>query len=291
MIGAIEHYLFFITIVEQGSITKAAQRLGVPKSKLSRRLAQLEQQLGTQLLNRTTRHQELTETGRLLFNNCKPHVDALTDAQALVSHAISVVKGKLKLLLPLEFFNKVISALIADFALSYPEIEIHCYHYSDSQPQVDYQYDLVFVLHEQGLPSSNWIGKTLLSFPQSIYVAKTSPLKAITRLAELSYHSAIFSTERELWQFRQLQGIKDVIPKTAMVLSSPEMRVEACQRGIGMIKLPDYIGKNNDLLQPLSLEQRLVAQQLTLMYQNRNIPAKTRIFLDYFQSKIGCLSN
>ncbi|GLX79279.1 LysR family transcriptional regulator [Thalassotalea insulae] len=290
MIGAIEHYLFFTAIVEQGSITKAAQHLGLPKSKLSRRLALLEQQLGTQLLNRTTRNQVLTESGRLLYNNCKPHIDALTDAQTLVTNAISVVKGKLNLLLPLEFFNKVISSLITDFAISYPEIEIHCHHYSQSQPPVDYQYDLVFVLHEQALPSSNWIGRTLLSFPQSIYIAQASKLPLFNEIADISLQSAIFSSEQEQWLFRVADEFKVVTPKQVMVLSSPEMRVEACQRGIGMIKLPDYIGKNNTLLRPVNLKHHLVAQQLTLMYQNRNIPAKTRIFLDYFQSKIGRLS-
>nr|WP_277601493.1 LysR family transcriptional regulator [Thalassotalea sp. G2M2-11] len=285
-----EHYAFFTVIVEEGSMTNAAARLGIPKSKLSRRLAVLEQQLGTQLLIRTTRAQHLTESGLLLYQHCKPHVDALFDAQHLVNDAVSSVKGKLSLLLPLEFFNKVIGQLITDFALAYPAVEIHCHHYSQYQPDIDYQYDLVFVLHEQPLPSSQWIAKTLLSFPQSIYCGQGYSHLRCTALNDLTKQQAIVAKPKEAWLFRQNNKTLVISPKTAMMLSSPEMRVQACQQGIGLLKLPDYIGKADHKLRSVKLPHALVALQLSLLYQNRTIAAKTRVFLDYFQSKIGCLS-
>ncbi len=63
---------FFSTIIDAGSLTKAAKLMDVPKSKLSRRLANLESELGYQLLIRTTRKQELTASGLLLYRSCKP---------------------------------------------------------------------------------------------------------------------------------------------------------------------------------------------------------------------------
>ncbi len=290
MINSLSDYYFFVTIVEEGSLTKAAKKLAIPKSKLSRRLALLEQTLGSQLLIRTTRRQQLTENGLLLFQTCKPHVDALHDIEALIGEAAFKVKGKLKLLLPLEFFNTVIGALITDFALAYPDIEIHCHHYHQAYPDFDHQYDLVFVLHENDLPSSNWIGRTLLSFSQSIYTAEQSDKQQITTLAELTKLNVIASNEEEKWLFRTKENVEAIKPNIIMVLSSPEMRVEACQREIGLIKLPDYIGNNLKKIAPVKTEKPLIAQQLTLLYQSRKLPAKTRMFLDYFQSKIGCLS-
>jgi DNA-binding transcriptional LysR family regulator len=289
MIDALNNYLYFVTIVEQGSITQAAKVLEIPKSKLSRRLALLEQQLGSQLLIRTTRKQELTESGLLLFQSCKPHVDALNVMEHLVYDTQNSIKGKLSILLPLEFFNKVISALITDFAFQYPKIEIHCHHYSEAYPEFDHQHDLVFVLHEDELPTSNWIGKTLLSFPQSIYLANKSFDKNSKTVGELIKNRAIVSSENEQWYFRNKGEIQVFSPNIAMVLSSAEMRLEACQRKMGIVKLPDYIGKNNLNLTPLKLDHQVVAQQLTILFQSRNIPAKTRTFLDYFQSNIGCL--
>lgn len=290
MIDSLSDYYFFTTIVEEGSLTKAAKKLAIPKSKLSRRLALLEQSLGSQLLIRTTRRQQLTENGLLLFQSCKPHVDALHDLDLLIGEAAVKVQGKLKLLLPLEFFNTVIGTLITDFALAYPDIEIHCHHYHQAYPEFDHQYDLVFVLHENDLPSSNWIGRTLLSFSQSIYTAKNSNQHQLASLSELAKLKVISANEDEKWLFRFPGEVQAITPNIAMVLSSPEMRVEACQREIGLIKLPDYIGNNLKQIRPLKTEKPLIAQQLTLLYQSRKLPAKTRMFLDYFQSKIGCLS-
>jgi len=290
LIDALSNYLFFVTVVEAGSLTKAAKRLRLPKSKVSRRLAQLEQQLGSQLLIRTTRKQQLTESGLLLYQSCKPHVEALNGMEQLVSDATTKIRGKLSLLLPLEFFNKVISTIITNFAYQYPDIEIHCQHYSATYPEFDYQYDLVFVLHERQLPTSNWIGKNLLSFPQSIYVAKENHKHNDISIQQLNREKAILSTPDEQWFFRDDEQLHVCTPDLAMVLSSPEMRVQACQRNIGLIKLPDYIGSNNTKIKQVIMNKPLAAQQLTLLYQSRNIPVKTRMFLDYFQSNIGCLT-
>lgn len=260
----------------------------MPKSKLSRRLALLEHQLGSQLLARTTRRQQLTEQGLLLLQTCKPHIEALYDIDTFIGASASTVKGKLKLLLPQEFFNTVISSLITDFAAKYPELEIHCHQYDKAYPEFDHQYDLVFVLHENELPNSNWIGRTLLSFSQSIYTSanreKAKDLPTITN------QPVIAATEREQWLFRSASGIETISPNITMVLSSPEMRVEACKRSIGLTKLPDYIGKNNREIRAIPTAHTLIAQQLTLLYQSRKLPAKTRMFLDYFQSNIGCFS-
>ncbi|MDO6444538.1 LysR family transcriptional regulator [Colwellia sp. 1_MG-2023] len=291
MIDAFNGYLYFVTIVEQGSITQASRVLSIPKSKLSRRLALLEQQLGSQLLLRTTRKQQLTESGLLLYQACKPHVEALNVMESLVHDKQNKIIGKLSILLPLEFFNKVISALITEFAFKYPDIEIHCHHYSDAYPEFDHQYDLVFVLHEKALPTSHWIGKTLLSFPQSIYVHESADLGNKNAIEELVLHKAIAASESEQWLFRNKDNVQVFTPNIAMVLSSNEMRLEACQRGVGIVKLPDYIAKNNPKLNVLSLEHNVMAQQLTILFQSRNIPAKTRTFIDYFQSKLGCLTN
>lgn len=283
-------YVYFVAIVEQGSMTKASQHLGIPKSKLSRRLSSLEAKIGSQLLIRTTRRQHLTEAGLTLYQACKPHVEALHSIEEVVQEVHNKVKGKLYLLLPLEFFNKVISALITDFALQYPDIEIHCHHYSTAYPEFDHQYDLVFVLHEEPLPTSNWIGKTLLSFPQSIYTSKNHYENYSIPMTLLNDHAAIMSSEDERWLFREKGNLSIHSPKTAMVLSSAEMRLEACIRNIGLVKLPGYIGENNPNIKAVLLERQVAAQQLTVLFQSRNIPMKTRTFLDYFQSKIGCFS-
>lgn len=293
----------FVSLVEAGSFTLAAKELGIAKSKLSRRLVLLEQKLGCELLLRTTRKQELTESGRLLFCASKAHIDALVKVEEALSSSLNQVQGKLNILLPLEFFNKIISTLIGDFLKRYPKIQLHCQHYSGSVPEFDPKFDLCFVLHEQTLPASNWIAKELVSFPQSIYF---SPLMASTsklledeglKPEQLSLFDCILAEVHQPWHFRNEKKIEQVNVSGRLVLSSPEMRLQAAEQGLGLCKLPDYVIRNDQLknnepghsLQRLSLSQESVAQRLSVLYQSRNIALKTRTFLDYFQSNVGQL--
>jgi DNA-binding transcriptional LysR family regulator len=287
----LDNLSLFLTIVECGSLTSASRMLSLPKSKLSRRLALLESELGSQLLVRTTRSQQLTEIGEQLFRTCKPHVEALKSAEASVSDFISLPKGKLKILLPLEFFNQVMAELISEFAMLYPNISVHCQHYSQAMPEQDLSFDLIFVLHEQTLPASNWIAKTLLSFPQAIYCATTSFQSEKRTPEELIESKCILSQENQLWLFRGRSNTTAIEPKAFMVLSSPEMRLAAVKRNLGLAKLPEYLvqGDNqSQLVKPVQLTCAPVAQQLSILYQSRSIPKKTRVFLDFFQSNIGC---
>ncbi|KGJ90672.1 LysR family transcriptional regulator [Colwellia psychrerythraea] len=310
----------FVSLVEAGSFTLAAKELGIAKSKLSRRLVLLEKKLGCELLLRTTRKQELTESGRLLFCASKEHIDALTKVEEQLFSSLNQVQGKLNILLPLEFFNKIISTLIGDFLRRYPKINLNCQHYSGAIPEFDPKFDLCFVLHEQVLPSSNWIAKELVSFPQSIYfsplMAATVEIKLLANKKvspeQLSQFDCILADENQPWHFRNIDKVEQVNVSGKLVLSSPEMRLQAAEQGLGLCKLPDYVVKNNlkrnkllkhdalrdeqfnnigqqQGLQRLSLSRESVAQRLSVLYQSRNIARKTRTFLDYFQSNVGKL--
>lgn len=288
----LDNLSLFVTIVESGSLTSAAKALQLPKSKLSRRLALLEREIGSQLLMRTTRSQHLTETGELLYRTSKPHIEALKNTETTISDLISLPKGKLKILLPLEFFNEVMAELIAEFALLYPDVAVHCQHYSQDIPEQDLTFDLIFVLHEQALPASNWIAKTLLSFPQAIYCAKGQIPDNKVSAEQMITNNCILSQENQLWLFRDTSKVIAIEPKTYMVLSSPEMRLAAVKRNLGLAKLPEYLVNSDNeqhLIEKVRLTHAPIAQQLSVLYQSRSITKKTRVFLDFFQSNIGCL--
>ena len=294
----LDDLFLFVALVESGSFTLAAKKLNIPKSKLSRHLVELEKNIGSQLLIRTTRKQHLTESGHLLYRSCKPHIDALTQVEEEIGSMVNEPKGKLNILLPLEFFNRIISVLITDFAKLYPGICLHCHHYSGTMPEFDYQYDLTFVLHEGQLPESDWVAKTLLNFPQSIYAGESANIAHLKEPEDLQNEMAILSGANQQWLFRDQQNIQIVPMRGRIVLSSPEMRLEATRQNLGIAKLPDYVCQSNDGefnnincgLKRLNLTKAPMAQQLSVLYHSRSIPIKTRIFLDYFQSNIGRLS-
>jgi len=292
MITNLDDLLLFVTLVETGTFTAGAHKLKMPKSTLSRRLSQLEAKLGSELLIRTTRNQTLTESGRLLYCACKNHIDALSKVEEQVGALINQPQGQLNILLPLEFFNKVISTLIVDFVQLYPKIMLNCQHYSAAMPEFDHHHDLCFVLHEQELPPSNWIGKELLSFPQSIYASSDFDTSNINTPEDLSQYPCILSEDSQPWFFRDANTVQAVYGENRIILSSPEMRLQATQKNLGLCKLADYVlqfSSQENWLQRLSLTKAPIAQRLSVLYQSRNIAVKTRIFLDFFQSNIGNL--
>ena len=82
----LEDLYIFSEVVEAGSLTAAADKLGIPKSKISRRLVSLERQIGSSLLTRTTRKQQLTESGALLYQRSVDHLKALSLVEEAVSY-------------------------------------------------------------------------------------------------------------------------------------------------------------------------------------------------------------
>ncbi len=281
----------FIILVEANSFTLAAKQLLIPKSKLSRHIIQLEQNIGSQLLIRTTRSQQLTESGKLVYQACKNHIDALNQVEEEISALIGEPKGQLNILLPLEFFNLVISELVIDFAKMYPKITLNCSHYTASMPEIDYEHDLAFVLHETQLPASNWIAKSLLSFPQSLYSAKEYDISQLKSPEDLIHENCVLSESQEHWLFRDGNSMQTVPVSGKVIFSSPQMRQQATIRQLGIAKLPDYACHNDCQLKKVQLNKSPVAQQLSVLYQSRSIPLKTRAFLDFFQSHIGRLTN
>ena len=211
MKASLDDLYMFVVLVESGSFTHAAQKLNMPKSKLSRHLVQLEKQLSSQLLIRTTRNQELTQSGQLLYQASKPHIEALTKVEEEIGSFINEPKGQLDILLPLEFFNKIISELITDFAKQYPKINLTCSHYSGETPKINQSHDLTFVLHETPLPASNYIGKTLLSFPQSLFASPDYDTSKLRYPEELINESCILSAAHEQWLFRDKNNLKSYL--------------------------------------------------------------------------------
>lgn len=283
---------FFSTIIDSGSLTAASKKLGIPKSKLSRRLTNLEQDLGYQLLNRTTRKQELTESGLLLYRSCKPHLEALSQVENDLHELNTTPKGTLNILLPIEFFNQVISSIVTNYAKQYPDVMVNCSHYSTALPEENYHYDLIFVLHETDLADTNWVGKQLLSFPQSLYSGNDYSSQHLKTPEDIENEHCITSTANAQWLFRDKHKVQLISVQPKIILSSPQMRLQATTQNLGIAKLPDYLCQSNH--EPLNvkriqLDKEPVALKLTVLYQSRSIAFKTRKFLEYFQSNIGCL--
>ncbi len=93
----------FVRVVEAGSISKAAEQLGLAKSGVSRRLADLESRLGVRLMNRTTRRSSLTDAGRTYYEGAVKLLSDVAELDAVVADSEASLEGRLRLAAPLSF--------------------------------------------------------------------------------------------------------------------------------------------------------------------------------------------
>ena len=113
----------FIRVVEVGSISGAADRLGVAKSAVSRRLKELEAHLGAELFHRTTRSMNLTDSGRAFYHQSVRILDDVLEAELATSQAHGTLKGSLKIALPSTFGLMHMGPAINEFSKAHPQIE------------------------------------------------------------------------------------------------------------------------------------------------------------------------
>ena len=116
--------LYFTEVVEAGGFAAAARRLGLPKSKISRRVAELEERLGVRLLQRTTRKLSLTDVGALYLRHCTAMRDAARAAQEAVEYIQSEPRGNIRVACPLTLALSTIGPLVPVFLARYPQVRI-----------------------------------------------------------------------------------------------------------------------------------------------------------------------
>jgi DNA-binding transcriptional LysR family regulator len=114
--------LLFARVVEAGSFSRAADRLGLPKSTVSRRVAALERTLGERLLQRTTRQFRLTELGEGVLEHARELAGEVDGVVALVSHRQQQPTGRLRVTMPGDLAIQVLAGAIADFVREFPGV-------------------------------------------------------------------------------------------------------------------------------------------------------------------------
>lgn len=183
--------LAFVTVVEAGSFTKAAQRLGSPKSTVSQQVSRLEERLGVRLLHRTTRKLGLTETGQAYFERCQPAIVELRDAERLAQDIGDAPRGSLKVSAPFDFGREWLAGWMVEFRQRYPEIEVEL---ALAQHRVDMLAEGIDIALRGGTqPDSSFVSRRLLH-DELLLCASPAYLDARGRpskLADLLEHDTV----------------------------------------------------------------------------------------------------
>jgi DNA-binding transcriptional LysR family regulator len=130
----------FARVVQAGSFTRAARELGMPKSTVSRKVAELEERLGSRLLQRTTRKLSLTDVGRTYHEHCARIVSELEEAERAVSSLQGKPRGLLRVTAPVNM--SFLGPIIGDYLKRYPEVQLELFCTQRSVDLVEERYDV-----------------------------------------------------------------------------------------------------------------------------------------------------
>lgn len=116
---------YFVQVVDHGGFAPAGRALGIPKSKLSRRIALLEQRLGTRLIQRSTRRFTVTEAGRAYYERCKAMLVEADAADEVIALNQAEPRGIVRVTCPVALLESSVGDMFATYLVRYPQVELH----------------------------------------------------------------------------------------------------------------------------------------------------------------------
>jgi DNA-binding transcriptional LysR family regulator len=234
----------FVAVVDSGGFAEAAQRLAVSRSMVSRRMAQLEQELGSTLLMRNTRTMALTEPGRRFHGRCQQLLAELEAACEDVAGAHAAETGLLRVSAPTLLGPALLSPVLAKLARQHPRLRFEVLLEERTMDLVGEGIDLA--LRFGALPASNMVARSLgtlrgwvLASPEYLHTRGT-PLTP----ADLAGHTLLGHSQaggNDLWEFES--GTPALLPLRQVRVNGFASLLVMARHGAGLVVMPTYMGQ------------------------------------------------
>ncbi|MEO6917668.1 MAG: LysR substrate-binding domain-containing protein [Collimonas sp.] len=163
--GAADDLMLLVEVIEAGGFSAASARTGVPKSRLSRRIAALEEQLGVHLLLRNSRYFEVTEIGRQLYEHGRSIRSETYAAMTLAHNSQEEAHGSLHIACPIALASVIVGRVATEFALAHPRVRLCLSSTMGTVESLTKHFDLVLLPSAQSLPDSDMIVQRLAFAP------------------------------------------------------------------------------------------------------------------------------
>ncbi|WP_136254957.1 LysR substrate-binding domain-containing protein [Onishia niordana] len=239
---------YFVQVVDHGGFAPAGRALGIPKSKLSRRIVQLEECLATRLLNRSTRHVSMTEIGRAYYRHCVAMLVEAEAAEELIEHNRAEPRGTVRLSCSPSVLHYLITPLLARFMTRYPEVNVQVEATSRRVDVVREGLDMAIRIRFPPLEDSELTMKVLSHSPQRLMAAPAlfgdHPMPKTP--ADLAEWPSLDFEQYDKQHFWDLAGPEEMSAQIhhqpRLVTDSAETLHEAALSGLGIVKLGLLVG-------------------------------------------------
>ena len=284
----------FVTVVDQGSFSAAAEQLQLSRATTSKHIASLENCLGGRLLNRTTRRISLTEAGQAYYERCKQILDDVADAECVVTGFSSQPRGRLRINAPMSFGTRQFADIVAAFCQAHPAIDVELSLNDRFVDVVEEGYDLVIRITQ--LKASSLIARKLAPC-RVVLCASPDYLKTQGRPmapGDLEQHTCLqyaYSEASKTWVLNGPDGEHRIRIHPKLSADNGDVLCAAARQGLGIALLPTFIV--GDAIRAGDLDIILPAYQppqinIYAVYASRkHLSAKVRAFIDFAVVRIG----
>ena len=284
----------FARVADEGSFSRAATRLGLPKSTVSRRVAALETKLGERLLLRTTRKLTVTDFGIAVLEHARHVVEDVTAAASIAQNRQVEPSGRLRVSMPNDLANLVLAPLLAEFALSYPAITLEIDLSARFVDLVGENFDVAIRMGDLR-DDASLAARRLAVFTGSLYAAPAYVARrgAPAEPEALMEHDALRILARTgepmPWILTRGDERWEGVPPGRVTANAPELLTRMAIAGAGITVVNDHFVlpylQRGELINILP-EWRLPPVSAWAVFPGRRLmPARTRVFLDALAAK------
>lgn len=284
-----------IRVVQEGSFRSAARALGIPRTTVSRKVAELEERFGVQLLQRTTRTLALTDAGAAFMEEAEGAIARLEAAEAAVTELQGEPRGRLRVTTTVPLGEILLAPIVADFLDAYPALEVMV-HLTDRQVDlVAERFDVA--VRTGALPDSSLVAKLV---GRSAYRVVASPSYLARhgtprRPSDLSAHSCLRFTRsgtpgRTIWPFGKGTRATEVPVHGRLVSDDFVVLRRAAEQGFGIARLPFVVVhealRSGGLVSLLERHAPPPTPVHILHVGGRHLPPRTRAFIDFVHPRL-----
>lgn len=237
---------YFAIVVEQGGFAAAGRALDIPKSRLSRRIAQLEERLGARLLQRSTRRFSVTAAGQKFYRHCQGVMAEARAAEEAVAELTSEPRGLVRLSAPISLTQNVLTNILPEFILKHPQVRILLMSTNRRVDLINEHVDIAMRVRAKLDTDGDLVLRT---FGRSGLFLVASPAYLATRgrpehPEDLSGFDTLSIAEQELqiWEFSGPDGqLHRVEHQPRLMCGDFPLMLTAAVRGLGIALLPESV--------------------------------------------------
>ena len=278
----------FVQVVESSSFIRAAERLGLSATAVSRQVAELEKHVQSRLLQRTTRRISLTEAGRTFHERCVQILAELDEAEREVGQEAAEPRGTIRLTTSVNFGSRQVTPAIASFLARHAQVKFDVSLSDRIVDIVEEGFDLAIRIGRTGAQNlvARKLGEARLVLCASpAYIARHGAPATPEDLARhncLTYEYAL----RDAWTFRDAAGRERTVRVAGSLNSNNgDLNAAAAVQGVGIALEPDFIVDSelkSGKLVPVLESFEAPASPIYAVYPSRRfLPAKVRMFVDF----------